>query len=119
MVRPIFSRILVRAASHCQLAPLRLYARVFFATRAYGLYAGVFFGSRKLRLAPQGYAPWTPRSDRSAVRSLPASAADATGDQVVASRVSRQREASYGRTGGPGGGAWARSRGECAAAREC
>ena len=23
-----------------------------------------FFGGRKLRLAPQGYLPWTPRSDR-------------------------------------------------------
>src|SRR5919204_393386 len=34
-----------------------------------GLYARSFFDSRKLRLAPQGYAPWTPRLDRSAVLS--------------------------------------------------
>src|SRR5438045_7097628 len=28
-------------------------------------------GSRKLRLAPQDYSPWTPRSDRFLVRSYP------------------------------------------------
>src|SRR5881275_3101682 len=30
-----------------------------------------FFGSRKLRLAPQDYSPWTPRSDRLSGRSYP------------------------------------------------
>src|SRR5205807_521910 len=30
-----------------------------------------FFGSRKLRLAPQDYSPWTPPSDRFLVRSYP------------------------------------------------
>src|SRR5438309_5562258 len=29
------------------------------------------FGSRKLRLAPQDYSPWTPPSDRFLVRSYP------------------------------------------------
>jgi len=30
-----------------------------------------FFGSRKLRLAPQDYSPWTPPLDRFLVRSYP------------------------------------------------
>src|SRR5437764_421542 len=30
-----------------------------------------FFGSRKLRLAPQDYSPWTPRLDRLSGRSYP------------------------------------------------
>src|SRR5438445_3322221 len=30
-----------------------------------------FFGSRKLRLAPQDYSPWTPRLDRFCHRSYP------------------------------------------------
>src|SRR2546430_2134265 len=30
-----------------------------------------FFGSRKLRLAPQDYSPWTPPTDRFLVRSYP------------------------------------------------
>src|SRR3954464_1425780 len=30
-----------------------------------------FFYSRKLRLAPQDYSPWTPRTDRFLVRSYP------------------------------------------------
>src|SRR5437764_14085747 len=33
--------------------------------------ARVFFGSRKLRLAPQDYSPWTPPVDRFLVRSYP------------------------------------------------
>src|SRR5947208_3838555 len=38
-----------------------------------------FFGSRKLRLAPQDYSPWTPPSDRFLVRSYPASAGGGRG----------------------------------------
>src|SRR5205085_6590605 len=30
-----------------------------------------FFGSRKLRLAPQDYSPWTPPTDRLSGRSYP------------------------------------------------
>src|SRR5438067_11854476 len=33
--------------------------------------ARVFFGSRKLRLAPQDYSPWTPPTDRLSGRSYP------------------------------------------------
>src|SRR5438105_5322961 len=33
--------------------------------------ANKFFGSRKLRLAPQDYSPWTPPTDRFLVRSYP------------------------------------------------
>src|SRR5207249_7766431 len=46
----------------------------FLAVASCGLLPGPaheFFGSRKLRLAPQDYSPWTPSSDRFLVRSYP------------------------------------------------
>src|SRR5437588_12616352 len=46
----------------------------FLAVASCGLLSGPaneLFGSRKLRLAPQDYSPWTPRLDRFLVRSYP------------------------------------------------
>ena len=45
--------------------------REFFGSRALCSPAHEFLCSRKLRLAPQDYSPWTPRSDRLSGRSYP------------------------------------------------
>src|SRR5207253_2166568 len=46
------------------------FTRVFGSSRVLAQRTS-FFGSRKLRLAPQDYSPWTPPSDRFLVRSYP------------------------------------------------
>src|SRR3982751_3307334 len=46
----------------------------FYVVASCGLLPGPaneLFGSRKLRLAPQGYSPWTPPTDRLSGRSYP------------------------------------------------
>src|SRR5438132_67651 len=59
--------------------------RTRFTCSAHGP-AHEFFCSRKLRLAPQDYSPWTPPLDRLLVRSSPASAG---GGRVTAPSIDR------------------------------
>src|SRR5437016_11136417 len=52
-------------------SPLEPTGTCSYSPRARSSPAHEFFGSRKLRLAPQDYSPWTPPSDRFLVRSYP------------------------------------------------
>src|SRR5436305_12883580 len=108
-------------------------ARDFSVVASCGLLPGPaheLFGSRKLRLAPQDYSPWTPPTDRLSGRSYPPASRHppvldlvgstwdehgADGTSPGHARLPRMRD-SYGPKSGPNAGPRARSPGDQAAA---